>query len=351
MGDYQSDWVIGIDLGDRYGHVCRLNTITGETSEHRVAMSPRAVSAFFKRIEVGLVAIEVGTHSRWISRTLRELGVTVIVANPRRLQLISRSDSKNDRADAELLARLVAADPKLLSPVHHRSDQAQADLAILKTRDSLVRSRTAMVNQVRGLTKAFGVRLKKCSPVSFPNHARSDIPESLLPAVLPLLQSIQAQTRQIQAFDRKIAKICEQRYPETSSLLQVRGVGPITALAFVLVLEDPSRFKNSRAAGAYLGLRPRQDDSGSIQKQLRITKAGDPFLRRLLVQCAQYVLGPFGEDCDLRRWGLALAKRGGKNARRRAVVAVARKLATLLHRLWITQEKYEPLRAQARAAA
>ena len=184
-------------------------------------------------------------------------------------------------------------------------------------------------------------------PVSFPNHVRGDIPGPLVPAVSPLLQAIQIQTRQIKTFDRTVAKICEERYPETVNLLQIRGVGPITALAFVLVLEDPSRFKKSRAVGAFLGLRPRQDDSGTIQKQLRITKAGDPFLRRLLVQCAQYILGPFGEDCDLRRWGLALANRGGKNAKRRAVVAVARKLATVLHRLWVTQNEYQPLRAAA----
>jgi transposase len=351
MEVYQSSLVIGIDLGDKYGHVCCLDTTTGEITEGRVTMNPKAIAKHFGKSKARLVAIEVGTHSRWVSHVLQELGLDVIVANPRRLQLITKSDSKNDRADAELLARLAAADRRLLSPVHHRSDRTQADLAILKARDSFVKSRTGMVNQVRGLTKSFGGRLKKCSPVSFPNHVRDEIPALLVPAVFPLLEAIQTQTRQIKAFDRKITKICEERYPETKSLLQIRGVGPITALAFVLVLEDPSRFKTSRAVGAYLGLRPRQNDSGMIQKQLRITKAGNPFLRRLLVQCAHYIMGPFGEDCDLRRWGRSLARRGGKNAKRRAVVAVARKLATVLHRLWITQDEYQPLRNQEQVAA
>lgn len=351
MKVYQTSLVIGMDLGDKYGHVCCLDTTTGETAVDRVTMNPKAIAKYFGESKARLVAIEVGTHSRWVSHTLEELGLEVIVANPRRLQLITRSDSKNDRADAELLARLAAADRRLLSPVHHRSDRTQADLAVLKARDSFVKSRTGMVNQVRGLTKSFGVRLKKCSPVSFPNHVRGEVPALLVPAVSPLLEAIQVQTRQIKTFDRKIVKICEDCYPETKSLLQIRGVGPITALAFVLVLEDPSRFKKSRAVGAYLGLRPRQDDSGEIQKQLRITKAGSPFLRSLLVQCAHYILGPFGDDCDLRRWGLSLAKRGGKNAKRRAVVAVARKLAIVLHRLWITQDEYQPLRNQERKAA
>jgi transposase len=348
---YQNGLVIGIDLGDKYGHVCCLNTETGKLVESRVAMTPRAVRNFFGKLEVRLVAIEVGTHSRWISDVLEKLGLTVIVANPRRVQLISKSDSKNDRNDAELLARLAAVDPKLLAPIHHRSNRAQADLAILKTRDNLIKSRTAMVNQVRGMSKSFGFRLKKCSAASFPHHVISDIPDVLAPAVAPLLNAIEIQTTLVKELDGKVKELCEERYPETQSLLQIHGVGPLTALAFVLVIEDPSRFRNSRSVGAFLGLRPRQKDSGKIQKQLRITKAGDSFLRSLLVQCAQYMLGPFGQDCDLQRWGHALAQRGGKNAKRRAVVAVARKLACVLHRLWITQDEYQPLRAQAEAVA
>lgn len=351
MEVYQSDLVIGIDLGDKHGHVCCLDMSTGELIEDRITMTPNAVTKYFSGTKARLVAIEVGTHSRWVSHVLEELGVRVIVANPRRVQLISKSDSKNDRTDAELLARLAAVDPKLLAPIHHRSDQAQADLALLKSRDSLVKSRTAMVNQVRGMTKSFGFRLKKCSAASFPIHVRDDIPSVLKPAISPLLTAIEDQTDLLEDLDAKVKDLCENKYPETQLLQQIHGVGPLTALAFVLVIEDPTRFEKSRSVGAFLGLRPRQRDSGKIQKQLRITKAGDSFLRCLLVQCAQYMLGPFGQDCDLQRWGHALALRGGRNAKKRAIVAVARKLAVVMHRLWISQAEYQPLMAQNKAAA
>jgi transposase len=149
---------------------------------------------------------------------------------------------------------------------------------------------------------------------------------------------------QIRNYDKQIETMAEQRYPEVKILTQICGVGVLTALTYVLVLEDPHRFKKSRSVGAYLGLRPRLNQSGQSDRQLRITKAGDSLLRRLLVGSGQYILGPFGPDCDLRRWGLTLAARGGKNAKKRAVVAVARKLAVLLHRLWITGEAYEAFR-------
>jgi transposase len=111
----------------------------------------------------------------------------------------------------------------------------------------------------------------------------------------------------------------------------------------LLTIQDPARFKKSRFAAAYLGLTPGKDQSGASDPQRHITKAGDPFVRRLLVQCAQLMLGPFGKDTDLRRWGLHLAERGGKNGKKRAVVAVARKLAVLLHRLLATGSTYQPI--------
>lgn len=134
------------------------------------------------------------------------------------------------------------------------------------------------------------------------------------------------------------------KHTRASALTQVNGVGTLTALTFVLTIGEPERFQRSRTVGAYFGLRPRQRESGDHEPQLHITKAGPPLMRRLLVNCAQYILGPLGQGCDLRRFGLALAARGGKSAKKRAVVAVARKLAVLLHRLWVTGEVYEPLR-------
>ena len=178
---------------------------------------------------------------------------------------------------------------------------------------------------------------------SFHKAAPAGIPAQLKPALGPVLQTLMRVTAQIRKFDKLIESMARCRYSEAALLRQVKGVGPVTALSFILTLEDPQRFRKPRAVGAYLGLTPRKDQSGKRDPQLRITKAGDPFVRRLLVGCAQYILGPFGPDSDLRRWGLRLAAIGGKNAKKRAVVAVARKLATLLLSLWRSAQVYEPL--------
>jgi transposase len=255
------------------------------------------------------------------------------------LRAIYHNPRKGDRADAETLARL---DPELLSPIHHRSPQAQADLAVLRSRDALVRCRTLLINHARDLVKASGSRLPSCSAVGFARKVAPDIPEPLRPALAPILDTIASLTQQIQAYDRTNEELCGERYPETRLLPAISGVGPLTSLAFILTLEDPARFHKSRGGGPALGLVPCRDQSGDQDRQLRITKTGDAYLRRLLVGSAQYILGPFGPDCVLRRWGLKLAERGGKNAKKRAVVAVARKLAILLHHLWKTGEVYDP---------
>ncbi|MFQ5796822.1 MAG: IS110 family transposase, partial [Candidatus Bipolaricaulia bacterium] len=236
-------------------------------------------------------------------------------------------------------------------PIYHRGKQAQSHLAILRSRDILVRSRTMLINHVRGSVKTTGVRLPSCSTRSFHKQAGEHIPEELQPALLPILDTIASITHQIFAYDYQIEKLCEEHYPETKPMRSVSGVGYLTSLAYVLTLEDPHRFRKSREVGPCLGLVPRRDQSGEQDPQLRITKTGDSYLRRLLVHSAQYILGPFGEDCDLRRWGLKLAERGGKNAKKRAVVGLARKLAVLLHHLWVTDEAYDPLHSSRRSEA
>jgi transposase len=286
--------------------------------------------------------MEVGSHSRWASHLLREQGHDVIVANARKLRAIYNNPRKGDRADAETLARLARLDPELLSPIHHRSPLAQADLAVLHSRDALIRSRTLLVNHVRSIVKSTGARLPSCTANYFASKVGPLIPEALQPALLPILETIAALTQQIREYDKLIEQLCMDKYPETKLLRKISGVGPITALAHVLILEDPKRFLKSRDVGPTIGLVPRRDQSGDHDPQLRITKTGNAFLRRLLVSSAQYILGPFGPECDLRIWGLKLAERGGKNAKKRAVVGVARKLAILLHHLWKTGEAYDP---------
>jgi transposase len=267
----------------------------------------------------------------------------VLVANPRKTRLIYSNKRKTDEIDAENLARLARVDPKLLYPLKHRGEDSQAHLAIIRSREALVSCRTQLVNHVRGAVKSFGARLPKCPARSFHKKVVEHIPEALWPALGPILETIGSLTERIREYDRQLEMVCQEHYPETDLLRQVEGVGALTALTFVLTLEDPSRFAKSRSVGAYLGLVPARDHSGDRDPQKRISKEGDEMLRKLLVGSAHYILGPFGQDSDLRRHGEKIALRGGKNAKKRAVVAVARKLSVLLHRLWVTGEVYDPL--------
>jgi transposase len=332
---------IGCDLGDKKSDVCVLDAEGKVQLRASVRTTKKGIAAFFTRAPAHVV-IEVGAHSRWVSSLLKELGHRVTVANPRRVKLISESNNKTDRHDAELLARLGRADIILLAPVQHRTAQAQADLAVAKARDVLVATRTKLVNHVRGTVKSFGDRLPMCTTESFARQTRALIPSELKPALEPIYLTLDCLTQQIKEQDKLIERLAK-RYPDVEVVSQVSGVGALTALVFLLTIEDKHRFAKSRMVGAFLGLRPSKSKSGDSDPQLRITKTGDPFARRLLVNAANYILGPFGKDNDLRRWGLELAKRGGKNAKKRATVAVARKLGVLMHRLWMTGEVYEPL--------
>ena len=233
--------------------------------------------------------------------------------------------------------------PKLLSPVTHRSAQAQADLSLVRARAALVRSRTTLINTARGLVKTNGERLHGSSSRIIKSDVSPDLSPELRIAMEPVLASIKALTVQIKEYNRKIIELGKTSYPEVSLLTQVHGVGPLVALTFILTLEDPHRFEKSRDAGCYIGLQPARRNSGNSQPQLHITKEGDPYLRSLLVESANHILGPFGTDSDLRRWGLALASRGAGLGRKRAIVGVARKLAVVLHHLWVTGEVYRPL--------
>ena len=271
------------------------------------------------------------------------------MAHAQKVRLIVKSRRKDDRLDARTLARLARIDPELLTPVQHRSAQAQLHLAEIRARAGLVSARTALVNAARGLVKSYGERLRKCGTQQVRREITGGLSPGLRGALEPLLREVESLNERIQEYDRRIEKMAKETYPETALLKQVKGVGDLIALAYVLTLEDPHRFRKSRDAGCFVGLQPGRRNSGESEPQMRISKEGDEYLRTLLVQGAHYILGPFGEDSDLRRWGKKLAIRGGKNAKKRAVVAVARKLAVLLHRLWVSGEVYEPLRNSQKA--
>lgn len=296
------------------------------------------------------MALEVGSHSPWVSRLLASFGHEVIVANARQVQLITHSTRKDDKLDARRLARLARIDPELLRPVRHRSESAQLDLTRIRIRGALVEARTALVNTARGLAKALGERLPKCTAAYLRAEEIQSVPAQVRSVLAPVLQQIESLSEQIQACDKELEQIAGSQYPETELLKQVSGVGTLIALTFVLTVEDPQRFRSSRQVGCYVGLRPRRRDSGESRPQLGISKEGDRYLRTLLVQGAHCILRQRAPDTDLRRWGLQLAARGGKNAKKRAVTAVARKLAVLLHCLWVTGAPYEPLRNSTAAA-
>ena len=339
----QPTLIIGFDLGDRNSWYCVLDESGQIQREQRVRTNAKALREVFGEMRRSRIALETGTHSPWISRLLSELGHQVIVANARKVRLIGESRKKDDRLDAQTLARLARIDPGLLCPVKHRSAPAQADLTVIRARAGLVRSRTALVNTARSLAKSYGQRLHGCNVRNMnPEKAESLSPE-LQAALEPLLNAIESLSERIVEYDDRIENLAQQNYPQVVLLKQIKGVGTLIALTFLLTLEDPHRFRKSRDVGCYLGLQPGRRNSGQSEPQMHISKEGDPYLRTLLVQGAQHILGPFGVDCDLRRWGLKLAERGGRNAKKRAIVATARKLAVLLHHLWVSGEVYEPL--------
>lgn len=337
---------LGMDIGDRYSKVCIVDEENGEVvvvEETRIRTIQADVVRYFGSREPMVVAMEVGTHSPWMSRMIRECGHEVIVANARKLRFIFGNDQKNDDADAEAIARVARMDRKLLHPLEHRPEADAEAMALIRSRDTLVRTRTALVNHVRGTVKSNGERMPSGATNRFHKHVDA-LPAGLTSSLGPVMETIEVVNERIKELDRKIEQVSRESYPETELLRQVPGVGPITALMFVLVIADPERFQRVRSVGPYLGMVPKRDQSGESDPQLRIAKTGNPYMRRLLVSAAHYILGPFGPDSDLRRHGLKIAERGGKRAKKRAAVAVGRKLAVLLLTLLKNGEDYEPLR-------
>lgn len=343
--------MVGLDVGDRVTHLCALDAERGVLARGRFATTLEAVHESFRGLPPLRIVLEAGSQSPWLSAELRAMGHQVQVADPRRVALIAKGHRKTDRRDAEVLARLALGMPELLGDVHHRSLEDQADVAMLRARDLCVRMRTMCVQHVRGTLKVFGVRMRSCSTAGFHRAVRGVIPEALLPALEGVLSILAGLERQIRDYEKRMARIVRERKQVATSFQEVNGVGAVTSLAFALTVDDPTRFSSSRTVGSWVGLAPRVHASGDHDPQLSISKTGDGYLRRLLVQCAQYILGRFGQDCDLRRFGLKLVERGGKGAKRRAVTAVARKLAVLLHRLWVTGEPYDPFRQEKRLMA
>ena len=330
---------IGVDLGDKMSHYAILNEEGEVIEEGSFRNNAESIAKHFAKQGHSRVALEVGTQSAWIAREFKKLGHEVIVANARELKWITSSDTKNDRNDAVKLARLARADRNLLAPVEHRTAEQQAELAVIRARDALVKSRALLVNTARSLAKGFGLRLPATITHTFGARALAGLPEHLHVAMQPLLEQIDALGVKMRDYDQRIAAVAA-KHPEVERLASVPGVGTLTATAFVLTLGRRERFAHSRDVGSFLGLRPQQRQSGERDPQLGISKSGDKYLRKLLVQCAHHILGHWGKDSALRQWGLSKGNDG--SSKKRAVIAVARKLAVLLHRMWTTGEIFKP---------
>lgn len=334
---------IGLDLGDKKSRYCLMSDTEQILSEGWVSTTRSAMKREFSKLPRARVVMEASTHSAWVSHEIESCGHDPVVANPREVGRKYLSNTKkNDKTDARTLAHLGQVSEFFLAPIKHRSRASQLDLVLIRSRDALMKTRTLLINHTRTIVKGFGERLPTCTADSFARKVEPHIPQDLKEALAPVLEQIARLTAQIKEYDQKVEQLCERKYPQTELLRQIPGVGPLTSLAFILSLEDPSRFSKSRKVGAFLGLVPRQRESAGRDPQLRITKAGNEHLRRLMVTSAQYILGYYGPDCDLRRYGERIHLKGGKAAKKRAVVAVARKLAVLLHLLWRTGQVYDP---------
>ena len=330
---------IGMDLGMKQSVICELDE-TGEVESTVTLPTTRpALRRWFGGRDKAEICLEAGGSSPWVDRLLRELGHDVIVVNPRRVKLIAESTLKTDKIDAEILARLLRGDRTLLRPVQHRGEETQRMRAKLRAREVLIRSRTACINSVRGLLRSFGYTLPKGATEKFAERFEvAVLPEELRGLVTPLVETVRSLSEQIKAFDGWVEQAASA-YPEVERLKKNDGVGTLSALAFVLCLEDPTRFADSRQVGAYLGFRPRLRQSCGDPRMGRINKEGDAGVRRLLVQCAHGVLRSRASS-ELKAFGERIKE---KKNRKVAVVAVARKLGVLMHRLWTTGEAYDPL--------
>jgi len=328
---------VGIDVHVKYSQICEISARGRLLSEDRIPTTEAGLRRRFARRDPARILLEAGGSTAWVRRLLQELGHVVVVVHPRQVKLIAQSTLKTDRIDAEILARLSRFDAALLSPVYQRSEAAQLLRTQLGVRSSLVKTRTRLINMVRGTLRAHGHRMGSCTAESFVArfYQIQDLDPDLAAILDPLLETLHEVSQRLRGIDQELVETTRQ--DELPLRLQtVPGVGPIVSLAFIAWMDRPERFADSRDVGACLGLRPQVRESGGRTWRGRITREGDREMRRLLVQAAHAALS-CRQESTLKRWAESLAERSG---RKKATVALARKIAVLLHRLWITGESF-----------
>jgi transposase len=337
----------GIDIHTRKSNYCALDESGEEIGTANFLTTKKAFTHHFGKIDKAKIAIEAGAHSHWIAELLKELGHDVVVANPRRVGLIAKNREKDDQTDAELLARLVRTDPRLLHGTHTRSAENLILRGMIKSRSTLVECRTKLINSVRGIVKPFGIVIPRCNSEQFHEVAINYEPISsgnVKAVIAAMLVQIGSLTKEID-FQTKAIEGIEFDDPTITRFKTVPGIGNLIALAYVAYIDDPNRFGRSEQVGKYLGLSSGRRFSGGGGHTLGITKEGDPQMRALMLQAA-YAFMRSKKDSELKQWTVQLmARKGGKDSReakKKTATALARKLGVLLHRIWITGEKFEP---------
>ena len=329
---------IGIDLHLKTSYVCFLNDAGEKTCEMTIPTTKSALKRHFETLEPARIIIEAGSYSLWVNRLLSSFDHKVIVANPRKVRLIAESTLKNDRVDAEVLARLGRSDPHFLCPITPRGPESQLTRGYLKVRAALVKTRTLEINSVRGLLRSWGFSFSAGYPAKFCERVlQSNLPSELLDMVTPLIESILAVQAQIANCEQELKRRANA-IPTVRNLMSMPGIGPIISLAFFASIDQPERFPKSRQIGSYLGFRPSLRESGGKRRMGPISKEGDQELRALLVQGA-YSLMRSQKESALKEWATKLGERIG---RKKAIVALARKMGVILHHLWITGQPFQP---------
>ena len=348
---------IGADVSDRTTKICVMTKAEG--GERRIVVETTCATtkagfeeALSKFDRSWPVVFETGTHCRWMDRLFKEMGFKTIVGNPGKIPSITKSNTKNDRNDARELARLAIADPAMLHPVFLRDEVYQQMLRFQHARNMLISQRTQTINQIRGFAKSMGHRIECSSTEKFHELSKADWPRELEECAWPLMGVLKTVNLKIKAYDRLIERLAERPEfkPMVERVREVYGVGAIGSTVFVAAIGGrPDRFDHARDVGPYLGMTPKQDQSGDDDKQLHITHAGADIVRATLVECAGVVMMSNAKDTDLKLKGLRIAMHGGGIAKKKAKVAVARALAvTMLALLKDPEREYVPLSEEGR---
>ena len=325
---------VGLDVSLKLTAVCIVDR-TGKIEREGVVHSdPEAIAAFIKSNapHVARIGLETGATSTWLWTELNRLGLPVICIDARHAKAVLKMQiNKSDRNDAVGIARIMQCG--WYKEVRVKDLDSHAVKALLVSRALLVKIKRDLENQVRGLLKNLGLVIGRAKMNAFAWRAAElieDQPE-LAAAVTPLLNARVAIERQIADLDRKVLKLARNN-ARVQQFMTAPGIGPITALCFLATIDDPKRFRRSRSVGAYVGLTTRRYASGEIDWTGRISKCGDKMLRSYLFEAANVLLTRVAKWSALKAWGIRLAKRSGL---RKAKVAVARKLAVILHRMWV----------------